>query len=140
VGGSVTLTIAWRYRFALESGSKIEITIDSFEPGGAAGGARERIPVDKHIIAHAIRDKAIVEFSYRRHRRRVEPYLLGVDDGIVRLFGFQLGDDETAPEWRRYTLADVVDLRVTALRFDQRRSFAAEAPSNWARTLAVIAG
>src|SRR5579884_285452 len=54
------------------------------------------------LIRKAIRNRRLIQFQYKNHERIAEPHDYGVQNGIVRLFCYQVGGRSTGrlPGWR----------------------------------------
>lgn len=98
--------------------------------------------MSQQLIEQAIRGKSVVEFTYSNHHRVVEPHVLGVKDGVVQILGYQLGGSSSSggplPEWRRFDLAKMVGLAITARVFAGRRPFPSGRHSSWDREILVV--
>lgn len=93
-------------------------------------------------IANAIASKRIVEFMYSGHRREVEPHVLGVLDGNLQLLSYQIGGSSSSggiPEWRRFDLSKMTNLRVLDRTFAGARPVPSGKHSSWDRQIAVVA-
>ena len=55
-----------------------------------------------HLLYTAIENKRLIRFDYRGKKRVAEPHDYGLQNGIVRLFCWQLGgnSNERIPGWR----------------------------------------
>lgn len=99
--------------------------------------------MNQQLIEQAIRGKSVIEFTYRNHRRVVEPHVLGIKDGAVQILGYQIGGSSSSggqlPEWRRFDLDNMVGLTVTAHVFAGRRPFPSGRHSSWDREILVVA-
>lgn len=98
--------------------------------------------MSQQLIEQAIRSKSVVEFTYSNHRRVVEPHVLGVKDGVFQILGYQIGGSSSSggplPEWRRFDLAKMVGLAITASVFAGRRPFPSGRHSSWDREILVV--
>lgn len=76
-------------------------------------------------ICSAIRDRRIIEFSYKWRSRVVEPYLVGVhheeQELMVRSFQIE-GESESGgiPDWRTFRLRKISGFERTEKKFDPR--------------------
>ncbi|MBV7297422.1 hypothetical protein [Enterovibrio paralichthyis] len=92
-------------------------------------------------IRRAIQNKLVIEFSYSNKLRAIEPHVLGVCNGKVQVLGYQFGGDSSSgglPEWRRFDLLRVNNLRVTTQSFAGRRPFPSGAHSPWDQELEIV--
>ena len=70
----------------------------------------------ERLIAQAIAERRVVEFSYHGEARRVEPYLLGRVAGRLTLRGWQSGKG-----WRSFHVDEARALALTDRFFDEPR-------------------
>jgi len=98
--------------------------------------------MSQQLIEQAIRGKSVIEFTYSNHRRVVEPHVLGVKDGVIQILGYQIGGSSSSggplPEWRRFDLAKMMGLAITANVFAGRRPFPSGRHSSWDREILVV--
>lgn len=95
----------------------------------------------EQICKTAIADKKLVEFSYSGHSRIAEPHVLGVFGGATQLLGYQVGGSSRSggiPEWRRFDLNKMSDLKVLAQSFPGQRPFPSGRHSPWDHRIAVV--
>jgi len=61
------------------------------------------------VLRKAIRTKHLLRFRYKRQERIVEPHDYGVQNGIVRLFGWQVGGGSSGhvPGWRMFDVEGI---------------------------------
>ncbi len=54
------------------------------------------------VIWTAIEQRRLLRFRYKNRERIVEPHDYGIHDGVIKLFGFQVGgsSSEPLPNWR----------------------------------------
>ncbi len=54
------------------------------------------------LLRKAILERRLVRFMYKHKPRIVEPHDYGIHNGVVKLFGFQVGglSSEPLPNWR----------------------------------------
>ena len=74
----------------------------------------------EEAIRQAILSLRILSFTYQRHMRIVEPHVLGVHRGARQLLAYQVRGESRSgglPEWRRFELREIADLRVLDERF-----------------------
>jgi predicted DNA-binding transcriptional regulator YafY len=75
------------------------------------------------LLVTAIRERRVVEFDYDDLRRVVEPHTLGVLEGREELLGYQVDGESRSgriPDWRRYLVETIENLRVLDRRFRSR--------------------
>ena len=97
--------------------------------------------MQQEIVA-AIGSKRIIEFNYSGHHRVVEPHVLGINDGVVQLLGYQVGGSSSSggiPEWRRFDLNKMSGLGTTAQTFPGKRPFPSGKHSSWDQRIAIVA-
>jgi len=74
------------------------------------------------IIKKAINARVLLEFLYRGHRRRIEPYIYGVTKkGRVAIKGVQVAGTtkpgSKIPDWDIFYVKDIVHLHPTGANF-----------------------
>lgn len=72
--------------------------------------------MSEKLLRQAIRDRSVIEFRYHGEHRMVEPYRLGLDNGRLRLMGWQYRKG-----WRSFHLAEMEELELTDRSFFQPR-------------------
>jgi len=85
------------------------------------------------LIRRAISDKRIVEFMYMGYPRIAEPHIYGKKDGALQVLAYQIGGGSSKgglPEWRRFNLPKMLDLRLNVAFFPGQRKYHA-AHSSW---------
>jgi len=95
----------------------------------------------QELIKQAIREKKLVEFNYSGHHRIIEPHVLGVNNGITQLLGYQIGGSSMSggiPDWRRFDLLNISGLSIKADTFPGRRAFPSGRHSSWDNQIAVV--
>src|SRR6516225_1734132 len=75
------------------------------------------------MLRAAIAQKRLIRFHYKDKPRIVEPHDYGIHNGIVKLFGFQIGglSSEPLPNWRWALVNGISDLDLSDQRFPGRR-------------------
>lgn len=77
------------------------------------------------VLAGAVRDHLILEFTYHGLPRTVEPHTYGAGrEGDEILVGYQVGGHTKSgkiPFWRNFTVVDIRGLIVTEQRFSPTR-------------------
>lgn len=97
--------------------------------------------MNQKTIQQAIVEKKLIEFSYSGHQRVVEPHVLGVNDGVSQVLGYQIGGSSNSggiPEWRRFDLPKIVGLKIMSKTFLGRRPFPSGKHSTWDHQIAVV--
>src|SRR5580693_9111393 len=61
------------------------------------------------LLRSAIENKQLIRFVYKNNERIVEPHDYGVQNGIVRLFGWQVGGGSSGhvPGWRMFDVEGI---------------------------------
>src|SRR5258708_30881625 len=79
------------------------------------------------LLREAIQTKHLVRFRYKNQERIVESHDYGVQNGIVRLFCYQVGgrSGSPLPGWRMVEVSEMQDCKMLQQRFAGKR----EAPS-----------
>jgi len=77
-------------------------------------------------ICKAIKNKSIIEFSHKGHKRVVEPYCYGILESTNNeaLCAYQVGgysSSEKKPPWRLYTISEMSKIVVTDKQFENPR-------------------
>ena len=96
----------------------------------------------ERLLAGAINDKQLVEFTYNGHLRIAEPHVLGLKSGKLQLLGFQVGGSSSTgglPEWRRFDVQRTRGLRVLPQEFHGARTIPTGQHNTWDRRIAVVA-
>lgn len=92
-------------------------------------------------IEYAIHETRLIEFIAAGHRRVCEPHVLGVQHNGAAVLTYQVGGGSSAgglPQWRRFNLRDIHNLRVTEVRFNGARPTQGGQHSPFDRTIAVV--
>ncbi len=95
----------------------------------------------EHQIIAAIKAKKVLSFSYRGLPRVVEPHVYGFQDGIAEFLGYQIrGSSSTGrlPNWRRFKLVSIQNLKILDEGFPGRRSFPSGKHSRWDQQIAIV--
>jgi hypothetical protein len=76
-----------------------------------------------HIIRNAIRTKHLMRFRYKGRQRIAEPHDYGIQNGIVRLFCYQVGGQSRnrIPGWRLIDVAAMQDCEILEKTFAGNR-------------------
>jgi hypothetical protein len=76
-----------------------------------------------HLLRRAIENKQLIQFVYKGNRRIVEPQDYGVQNGIVRLFCWQVGGRSRSriPGWRMIDVDGIESCEVLDKHFAGNR-------------------
>lgn len=88
----------------------------------------------KNSMIEAVRDRAVVNFSYSGHTRTGEPHIVGTKNGVDQVLFYQTGGSSSSgalPEWRRFDLHKILDLKQTGERFAGKRPTPSGRHSVW---------
>ena len=96
-------------------------------------------------VISAIQNRNVIEFNDGGGYQRIgEPHLMGVctETGCCELEILQT-DGETSgrgrlPQWRRFPVEDLWNVRTTAVQFSPREEFSPRSPQ-WSRVIASVA-
>jgi predicted DNA-binding transcriptional regulator YafY len=71
------------------------------------------------LLRKAIEEKRLVELIYNEKRRIVEPHDYGVQNGSIKLLGYQLSGASSGPlpNWRWFEVDLITDIRLLDRRF-----------------------
>jgi hypothetical protein len=85
------------------------------------------------LIYSAIRNKQLIRFTYKGNERIVEPHDYGVQNGIVRLFCWQVGgrSGSRIPGWRMVDVAGMQDCEKLDQHFAGNREIATGKHHRW---------
>jgi len=85
------------------------------------------------LIYSAIRNKQLIRFTYKGNERIVEPHDYGVQNGIVRLFCWQVGGRSSSriPGWRMVDVAGMQDCEKLDRHFAGNREIATGKHHRW---------
>jgi hypothetical protein len=75
------------------------------------------------MLRSAIADKRLIRFRYKGNERLVEPHDYGIQNGIVRLFCWQVGgrSGSRIPGWRLVDVEGMQDFEMLDKRFAGNR-------------------
>jgi predicted DNA-binding transcriptional regulator YafY len=75
------------------------------------------------LLRNAIADKHLIRFQYRGKERIVEPHDYGVNNGIVRLFSWQVGGRSSGqlPGWRMFDVEGIENCEILEKHFPGNR-------------------
>lgn len=71
------------------------------------------------LLRKAIEEKRLIELVYNEKRRTVEPHDYGVQNGSIKLLGYQLsgGSSGPLPNWRWFEVDLITDIRLLDRKF-----------------------
>lgn len=96
--------------------------------------------MESQIIA-AIEAKKLLSFTYSDLPRVVEPHVYGIQDGIAEFLGYQIQGSSSSgrlPNWRRFKVHLIQNLRILDEEFPGRRSFPSGKHSRWDQQIAIV--
>ena len=96
--------------------------------------------MENQIIA-AIKAKKVLSFTYDGLLRVAEPHVYGIHGGMAELLGYQIRGNSSSgglPNWRRFKLHLIQNLRILDEEFPGRRSYPSGKHSEWDQQIAVV--
>jgi hypothetical protein len=93
-------------------------------------------------IMSAISQKRVIEFDYHQFHRLAEPHIYGMKNGREQVLAYQIGGDSESnslPEWRRFNLNEMMDLKMTARGFSGRQVDPSSDHSRWDVIFTIVA-
>ena len=97
--------------------------------------------MNQQAVEEAIRTKSVIEFHYGDHHRVVEPHVMGVSNGTLKVLCYQIDGSSSSggiPEWRRFDLDRINNLVITNQHFPGRRPIPSGRHSSWDRVISVV--
>ena len=94
-------------------------------------------------LINAIGTRRLVRFRYHDCERLVEPHDLGIAGGVEQLLAYQIGGESRSgslPEWRRFDVRDIGDLRILKETFAGSRMAPSGRHSSWDRIIVRVGG
>ncbi len=88
----------------------------------------------------AIRARNLIHFDYHGHYRVVEPHVFGRQEGVDRLFGFQVRGTSSSrliPNWQTFDLAEMRHMSALPETFPRARPTPFMKPSDWEEVYAA---
>jgi hypothetical protein len=75
------------------------------------------------LLKNAIENKHLIRFRYKSSERIVEPHDYGIQNGIVRLFCWQVGGKSSGriPGWRMFDIEGMQDCNLLDTHFPGNR-------------------
>lgn len=92
-------------------------------------------------IRGAIRERRKLEFVYSGHTRIAEPHVAGIKDGREGILAYQTGGTSSSgelPEWRRFHLDGISQLRVLDDTFPGKRESPSGMHSAWDEKYEIV--
>lgn len=92
-------------------------------------------------IVEAIQAKKLLSFTYDGLPRVAEPHVYGIHDGTAEFLGYQIRGSSSSgslPNWRRFKLHLIQNLRTLNEEFPGRRSHPSGKHSGWDRQIAAV--
>jgi len=96
----------------------------------------------EELIISAIGEKKLVQFDYHGFNRIAEPHVYGKTNGKRQFLGYQVDGGSSRggiPDWRRFDLHGIRNLRVLEETFPGKRPFPSSKHSHWDHKIAVVA-
>jgi hypothetical protein len=96
--------------------------------------------MEKEIL-EAIADLKIIKFVYAGKKRTCEPHVYGVSNAQNQLLCYQLAGGSQAggiPEWRRFDLTGIKQLRITNKTFEGKRPVPKPHSLGWTSIISVV--
>src|SRR5215469_13610386 len=92
------------------------------------------------VIWTAIEQRRLLQFRYKNRVRIVEPHDYGIHNGVVKLFGFQVGglSSEPLPNWHWALVSGISDLALLDQRFPGRRDSPSGRHHRWEQIWARV--
>jgi predicted DNA-binding transcriptional regulator YafY len=87
------------------------------------------------LIYAAIKNKHLLQFGYKSKERIVEPHDYGVQNGVARLFSWQVGGHSSGriPGWRLFDVTDIQSCKMLDRQFDGNRDVPSGKHHRWDR-------
>jgi hypothetical protein len=95
----------------------------------------------KSEMVKAVRDKAVLSFSYGGHVRTGEPHIVGAKNGVDQILFYQTGGTSSSgdlPEWRRFDLNKISGFARTGEHFAGKRPTPSGRHSDWDTRFVVV--
>ena len=84
-------------------------------------GTESVVVLIDHQLRRAIAEKRLIEFTYQRMWRVVEPHDYGIQHGVVRLLVYQVRSRPFQRGWRMLDVAKIEQLKVLDRHFSGSR-------------------
>ena len=108
------------------------------QPEGVAEAPADELD---RLVREAIAGRRVIEFDYEGRPRVVEPHVYGIKGGRRGILAWQTGGESSSgrlPDWRRFHLDGVTQLRLLDRTFAGPREYPSGTHSSWDTTLAVV--
>jgi len=96
------------------------------------------VPLIDQQLKFAIAKKRLIEFEYSSVVRVAEPHDYGIQQGVIRLFVYQLRSTPFARGWRLLDVAKIDHLVVLEQTFDGSRRESSQSHHHWAALFARV--
>jgi hypothetical protein len=85
------------------------------------------------LLRNAIENKQLIRFVYKNNERIVEPHDYGIQNGIIRLFCWQVGGRSSGriPGWRMIDVAGIQNCKMLEQHFAGNREIATGKHHRW---------
>jgi predicted DNA-binding transcriptional regulator YafY len=93
------------------------------------------------IIADAINNKNLIEVTYDRDIRLVEPHVLGYKNSKLELLVWQLnnyGEVSSTNEWRTFEIQKITNIKITTQTFLGARATKSYSHPSWTQIIAKV--
>lgn len=92
-------------------------------------------------LRQAIETKHLIRFQYKNQERIAEPHDYGVQNGIVRLFCYQVGGRSNGrlPGWRLINVSEMQDCEILDKQFAGNRETPTGAHHHWDEVFVRVA-
>ena len=94
------------------------------------------------LIGKAIRTKRLIRFRYKSQERIAEPHDYGIQNGVVRLFCYQVGGRSSGrlPGWRMVNVSDIQDCEMLRRPFAGYRKTPTGLHHHWNEVFLRVGG
>ena len=85
------------------------------------------------VLRQAIETKHLIRFQYKNQERIAEPHDYGIQNGIVRLFCYQVGGHSSGrlPGWRLINVSEMRDCKILEKSFAGNRETPSGTHHHW---------
>lgn len=95
------------------------------------------------LIKRAINNKNLIKFWYNDRIRKVEPHIYGIKNQTYQILAYQLeggskSSTASLPEWRRFDLDKMSEVKVLEERFSGPRQTETSLRSEWDELLLIV--
>lgn len=98
-------------------------------------------PKVHQIILQAIGEIRLLRFIFGGKERIVEPHDYGIQKGLIRLFGYQIGGESTTgrlPAWRLMEVAKMSEVEMLDQTFSGSRGDSSQQHREWDQLFARV--